>query len=388
MRKTTKQLGWLHQTKRHHYSFTPLLILLACFIMEGCRSKPLLPTPTVEVIPTSTVTTFLASRPTEYPLAPLSPSATPRLPIHLKTRTYQHPEDLFTLLVPESWKINPDQNSASFSDPQGKAVINAYSVNTGYPLDAESFQRFIDARESNVFSGYENFFEIDRQYGVDGNSTIIQKQFSNQGMPKSVETLYQQQGQAILILDFWSDQIDFEAYQDSLKQILESVRINPDAVSSQQIYSSEGGKTTQNNYFSVTVPPYWGIRHTSGEKTVVDTFSSPDERAFLQTVIYDDGVPMSRMVAANLMRTLLREQYAKDVDVYSDTLLADGREKLAWNSKLGNYQGITWFEPRGTALLALTTMWDSDLTGYYQDALEDMVNTYKVLSPGESTTTR
>lgn len=385
MRKTAEQRGWLHQKIRHHYSFTPLLILLVCCIMAGCRTRPILPTPTptVEAIPSSTVTTFFASQSTDYPLAPISPSATPRPPIHLKTRIYQHPDDLFTLLVPESWKINQDQNSASFSDPQGGAFFNVYSVNTGYPLDAESFRRFVDARESNVFSGYDSFFEINRQNSVNGNSTIIKKQFSNRGDPKSVETLYQRQDQAIFILDFWTDQIDFEVYQDILNEILESVSINTGAVSSQQIYSSEGENITQNNYFSITVPPYWGIRHTSGEKTVVDTISSPDERAFLQTIIYDDGLPLSRMVAANLVRTMLREQYAKDIAVYSDTLLADGREKLAWNSELGNYQGITWFEPRGTTLLALTMMWDSDLTEYYQGALENMVNTYKVLPPEE-----
>jgi hypothetical protein len=387
MRETAKPPGWSHQKIRHHFSFTPLLIILVCFILAGCRTRPNLSTPTpthtVEAIPSTTAIPFRNLQSTEDLLAPIRPSATPRPPIHLKTRNYQHPDNLFTLLVPESWEINQDQNRASISDPQSRAVINIHSVNTGYPLDEESFQRFIDARESNVFSGYDSFFEINRHTSDNGNTTIVNKQFSNDGDAKSVGTLYLQQDQAILILDFWSDQVDFEAYQDVLNEIQESVSMNTDAVSKQQIYSSESEEIAQDNYFSISVPPYWGVRRISGEKTVVDTFSSPDERAFLQTIIYDDGQPLSRMVAGNIVRTMLRERYAKDMVVYADTLLENGREQLAWNSKLGNYQGITWFEARDTTLLALTVMWDNDFTEYYQGALENMVKTSLVLPPEE-----
>lgn len=382
MRETIKPPGWSHQRIHRHFSFFALAILLICFILAGCRTRPNLSTPTPththEAVPSRTAPPFLALQSTDIPLAPISPSATPRPPVHLKTSIYQHPDDLFTLLVPESWKINHDQNSASFNEPQGEAEINAFSVNTGYPLEEESFRRFVDARESNIFSGYENFFEINHQYSDNGNKAIINKQFSNHGDEKTVGTLYYQQDQAVFILDFWSDQVDFEAYQDVLNEILASVSINADAVSKQSIYSAEMESFTHDNDFSISVPPYWGIRETSGEKTVVVTFSSPDERAFLQTIIYDDGLPLTRMVAGNIVRTMLREQYAKDMVVYADTLLADGREQLAWNSKLGNYQGITWFEARDTTLLALTMMWDNDMTEYYQGALENMVSTYLV----------
>jgi len=387
MRKTNNSRSRFNQKECLLNSLSTIFIILVYFFAAGCRAKPasstLTPTLTAVVSPGQTVTPFLPSQSVDSLIPPIIPSSTPRPPIHLKTKSFQHPDSLFTLLVPESWKIDQDQNSASFSDPEGRALLNVYSVNTGYPLDDESFQRFVDARESNVFSGYDNFFEVDRWSSTDGNSTDIKKQFLYGGEPKSVETLYSKQDHAIIILDFWSDQTSFDAYQDSLKEILESVSINPDAVSNQQVYSSESEKITQNESFSVAVPPYWWIRHTSGEKTTVDTFSSPDERAFLQTIIYDDGQPMSRMVAGNIVRTLLREQYAKDMIIYSDTLLSDGREKMGWNSKQGNYQGITWFETRGTTLLALTMMWDNDLTEYYQNTLEKMVNSYKILATEE-----
>lgn len=385
MRETARRLGWLYQIKLHQYSITPVSIILICFILMGCRAKPAISTPTLTVgaKPITTTTPFLVSQSTDNPVPQIIPSSTPRPPIQLKTKIYHHPDNVFTLRVPESWEINQDLNHASINDTQSKALINVYTVNTGYPLGEESFQRFVNAREINIFSGHDDFFEIDRQDSASESSIIITKQFSNDGIPTSVETLYKQQDQAILILDFWSDRIDFDAYQDVLKEIQESISINTDAVSVQKIYSSDDKEITLNDYFSITVPPYWEIMHTSGEKTVVDTFSSPDELAFLQTVIYDDGQPLSRMVAGNLVRTIMREQYAKDMTVYSDTLLADGREKLAWNSKAGNYQGITWFESRDTTLLALTVMWDNDFTEYYQSILENMISTYKVLPPEE-----
>lgn len=378
--KTTKHSAWLLQKKRLSYPFMTLFILTGILILAGCGTRPAIPTlqPTAGKIPSSTATSFQIPQSTDNPLPPISPSATPRQPIQLKTKAYTHPGGLFTLLIPEAWKIIQDQYSTSFSDTQGNARIYVVPINTGYPLDQESFRRLVDARETNTFSGYDDFLEIDRQNSNAGKSITVKKQFSNQGDPTSVETFYHQQDQAVLILDFWSDRTDFAAYQAALKDILESISVNTSAVSNLQIYSSENGITTQNNYFSVTTPPSWGTRHTSGDQTVVDTFSSPDERAFLQSLVYDDGQPLSRMVAGNVVRTMLREQYAKDVVVHSDTFLADGREQLTWDSKIGNYQGITWFGMRGTTLFSLTMMWDKDLSEYYQGTLDNIVSTYKI----------
>lgn len=385
MMKTAKRSSWLLRQNYCSYPFMPLIILAGILMLSGCRSRAAIPTlqPTTEKSPASTATSFQIPQSTDNPLPPISPSATPRQPIQLKTKVYNHPGGLFTLRVPETWKINQDQYSASFSDPQGKAHIYVVPINTGYSLDQEAFDRLVDARETNTFSSYDDFIEIDRQNSSATNSITVKKQFLNDGDPKSVESLYRQQGQAVLILDFWSERSDFEAYQPALKDILESANANTGTVSNLQIYSSEGGITTQNDYFSVTVPPSWIARHTSGDQTVVDTFSSPDERAFLQSVVYDDGQPLSRMVAGNIVRTMLREQYAKDVVVHSDSFLADGREQLTWDSKIGNYQGITWFGMRDTTLFSLTVMWDKDLSEYYQGALENIVSTYKILPSEE-----
>lgn len=359
-----------------HNLFTALTMFL---FLAGCKARSALPSssPTLAE-PTSTASSFQIPETTDSPLPPIEPPGNSSEPLQIETKTYSHPDDLFVLQVPESWEAKQGEYGASFSDPQGKATLNVYAVNTGYPLDRKSFQKLADAWESNTYSDFDDFIEIFRQENATDHSLHIQKQFSNSGDPKIVETLYYQQDQAVLILDFWSDQRDFESYQEVLKKVAESVSIDVEAVSVLGIYSSAGEKFTQDGYFSLVIPPYWGSKQSSGEETIVNTFSSPDEQAYLQAVIYDDGQPLSRTVAGNIVRTMLRENYTKDIVVTSD-LLIKGREQLEWKSIENNYQGVTWFETRGTTLLALTAMWNSEMGDTYQTTLENMTGTFQPL---------
>ena len=391
MRKFRQVRGHSHQSKRLRTKqyipliFSVILILIITVAITAC-SNTSTPTPTPPVgsiNATSTATVFQVQPVTD--IAPTQIISSPSAPpvINLSTETYQHPEDLFSLLVPEEWTVSESQTSATFSDPKGETIISVHAINTGYALDSESFDRFVEGRESNIFDEYEDYLEIDRQYDQDRKAILIKKQYAKEDFPISVGSLYLQEEQTILLVDFRSKQEDFGAYKMVFESIIDSAEINSEAVANQLIYSSDADSYYQNEYFLINTPAYWKLNRLSGEYSLVETFYSPDERAIIQIVIYDDGEFLTRNVAGNLVRTLLREQYTKDVTVTANTVSQDGRERMIWNSDFANYQGVTQYETRGSALLMITVIWDNDLGSYYQSMLEEVINTYRIDGPNE-----
>jgi hypothetical protein len=295
----------------------------------------------------------------------------------IKTRNYQHPDNLFNLLVPDNWSITQSQNSSTFTGPQGETTIIIQIINTGYKLEKESIWRFIESRESNSFASIDNFTEIERQRDEDKGLIFIKKQLWKRGVQKLGISVYQQQENGLLIIDFMANLEDYDAYQDLLDSIVESVRINPEAISNLQIYSTGNENIHKNDHFSIHVPSYWITKQTSDENSIVNTYYSPDERAIIQTLIYDDGQYLSKNVAGNLVLTILREQYTRDITISSDKVLPNGREQLFWKSVQTNYQGITSFETHGSALMAITVMWDNDFDNVYMGTLQEVINTYR-----------
>ena len=370
-----------------HILLLALSIVIMSIFLSSSSCNEVQPTaslisPTAQPIANSTAITGVQIQPTVvYRVTQPSLNSTLLPTIRVTTEAYNQPDGLFNLLVPTNWSLRESQSSSTFSDPQGETTLTVRVVNTVYALDNESFRRLVETREKNIYAGYESYTEIDRPSNEAMGSISIEKQFSNRGVPTSVRSLYLMEDQAIFILDFWAKQDNFKAYQEVLDTIVKSVNVHPDSVSKLHDYSSDEDGNYKNRYFTIQVPVYWENKRTSGENSVVDTFYSPDMRSAVQMVIYDDGESLSKNVAGDLVRTLLREQYARDVTVTSDNLLKDGRERLIWRSDLGKYQGVTLFETRNTALLLVTAMWNNDFDEYFQWLPDDIIKTYQSSPP-------
>jgi hypothetical protein len=262
---------------------------------------------------------------------------------------------------------------ASFSHPQSSMAIDVNVVNTGYLLDSESFLRFIDARESNEFSEYNNYVDLLREYSEDNSSYIVTKQVTTDEVHKSVVTHYLQYDQAILIIDYWAEIDANNPFEETLENILDSVEINVNAVANLDLNSSGLENVSQNDNFVIKLPYYWEIGQSRSEYSFVDSYTSPDEHVIIQTIVYDDGLKMSDRVAGELVLNLLSEQYAKDISIISDTFLPGPQEKLSWVSKNSDYKGVTIFETRGTSLLVFTVMWDNEFSEYYGETIDTII---------------
>lgn len=306
----------------------------------------------------------------------------PTQPANFETKPYSHPQGLFSLEVPDDWSVTHDQNTVFFEGAGGNLSAYVEVVNTGYPLDTHSMANFIEVREKGMAAEYQNYFEVDRRNIPETEAILVSKQILDQTNREMMVTLYQQDGPAILVLDFLADQDSFEHYQNILDTLIYSAQVSSEAVSRLSVDSFNQAKPYSNGFINILVPPYWKIRQVRGENTVIDTITSPDDQAVIQMIAYDDGMKMSKNIAGDLALTLLRENYTSGITVLADEVLANGREKLNWRATNNNYQGTVTFETRESALYMVTIIWGNDPKGYYQDILQEIVNSYTVVDSG------
>ena len=344
--------------------------------------------PNKAITPVAAVTTPVdVNPPTASPLVlptlPPTSTAAPVQAVVFDSTVYTHPQKLFSLQVPAGLVVSETAHSATFTDVGVKSVVYIEAINTGYLIDAEAFGNLIDNREIERSFGFEIYIEIDRKNFSASNAVLVTKQVSNLVDGQTLSTLYQQQGPAILIMDILADQSRITNYQEFSDTLVNSVKVNPGEVSKLSLYSFDHASLHNNGLFSILIPECWRLEQSGGENSLVETIASPDKKALVQAIVYDDGQRISKSVAGELVLTLLRENYTKKISVQADDLIADGRERLTWRSPIDNYRGITTFETRGSALLILTVMWYDDPNQLYQSLLEAIIDSYKYTPAAE-----
>ncbi len=305
-------------------------------------------------------------------------------PVHTLTPTqkpepklYEHPDNIFELSIPTTWSVNSDGDSTTINDPVSGVKINIQIVNTVYELDPDSLARTVDAREANIFGEYESYLETDRIENHSDPSYLVEKSLMEDGEPKVIISQYRQSGKFVLVLDLWSGLDYYESNKAELSSILDSLSIDESMQESEDNTGSSLFTTFSNGSFSMEVPQYWHHRTASSDNSVVDTFSSPDENAVIQMVVYDDGERITGSVAGAFVRNLLRNYYAKDIVVTSYKYLPDGKEELIWYSSGSNYQGTTYFDAHDTELIIYTVMTAAIFNDIYNDLLMNALNSFQ-----------
>jgi len=153
---------------------------------------------------------------------------------------------------------------------------------------------------------------------------------------------------------------------------------------------SSGGLTTftdQNKYYAIDVPSDWAYSQTvDSEKNYyyIDTFTSPDQMALVENIVYDDGKPFTGNDKSKFSLYLLNTFYSKtgkegDIRVSDYRMMQDGSERMVWTSKAGGYSGITFLETRSsTTFLLFTVEWVNSAEDQYKSILDDVIASYRV----------
>jgi hypothetical protein len=151
--------------------------------------------------------------------------------------------------------------------------------------------------------------------------------------------------------------------------------------------ASSGDLTTftdQNNYYQIDLPSDWAHTQSKGDHYYIDTFKSPDSKAVVENIAYDDGTAFNGTDNGKFALQILNQNYSStgktgDIRVTDDSIQQDGSERLTWTSKAGGYSGLSYFEIRNkTTFLMFTVDWGNDSESTYIDTLDKVVSSYRL----------
>lgn len=167
---------------------------------------------------------------------------------------------------------------------------------------------------------------------------------------------------------------------------------SPQTVKTEEPGSNSGGLKTftdQNDYYQIELPSDWEYSQTTDEENdyyYIDTFTSPDENALIENIVYDDGTAFTGSDKSRFALYLLNTFYSDtgkegDIRVSDDSIQKDGSERLIWRSTGGKYSGISFLETRGdarTTFLFFTVEYSNDFKDTYADLLDDVIASYTI----------
>jgi hypothetical protein len=145
--------------------------------------------------------------------------------------------------------------------------------------------------------------------------------------------------------------------------------------------------TDQNKLYQIDVPADWDyVQMVDGEDNYyyIDRFTSPDGKALIENIAYDDGRVFKGSQLSKFALRLLNTFYSNtgqvgDIRISGDSVMNDGRERLTWTSKSGDYSGLSFLDTRGeSTFLLLTVKWDNETEVTYGDLLSNVVASYRI----------
>ena len=142
--------------------------------------------------------------------------------------------------------------------------------------------------------------------------------------------------------------------------------------------------TDKNNFYQIDLPGDFVHSTSSGDHYYIDTFTSPDKKAVVENIAYDDGTPFSGGDNGKFALQILNQNYSNtgkegDIKVTNDSIQKDGSERLTWSSKSGSYSGVSYFEIRNkTTFLMFTIDWGNDSESTSVDLLDKVVSSYRL----------
>jgi hypothetical protein len=144
--------------------------------------------------------------------------------------------------------------------------------------------------------------------------------------------------------------------------------------------------TDQNNLYQIQAPEDWVYQQITGDHYYIDQFKSPDEKALVENIVYDEGAPFLGSQHGKFALELLNRFYSNtgevgDIRVTGDQIQPDGSERLEWLSKSGGYSGFSYFEVRGadrTTFLMITIEWVNSAEDQYLEILNSIIESYSI----------
>jgi hypothetical protein len=143
--------------------------------------------------------------------------------------------------------------------------------------------------------------------------------------------------------------------------------------------------TDENGLLAFDLPGDWTYEQTSDTNFYVDSFSSPDGSALIESLVYNDGTAFVKSQKGKFALDLINTFYSAtgqvgDIRVTSDQIMDDGSERLEWSSKSGGFSGVSFLETRGdnTTFLLFTAKWLDTVDQATFDAVNNAIASYRI----------
>ncbi len=142
----------------------------------------------------------------------------------------------------------------------------------------------------------------------------------------------------------------------------------------------------QNNLLAFDLPGDWAYENIPSENFYTDVFTSPNEAAKIESLVYNDGQAFTGKDNGKFALYLLNTFYSStgqvgDIRIASDQIMKDGSERLEWSSKGGGYTGVSFFELRGEdrkTFMMYTAWWVDDVDQATLDAVNNAIASYSI----------
>jgi hypothetical protein len=150
--------------------------------------------------------------------------------------------------------------------------------------------------------------------------------------------------------------------------------------------------TDENKLLTIDIPGDWKKEHSTipdangNSIAYVDSFTAPDSTAKIESFVYNDGTPFVANQNGKFALYLLNTYYSKtgkqgDIHISSDSIQADGSERLTWKSTGYNESGVSFFELRGSdnkTFLLFTAYWVNGVPDTMMTTINNVIASYKI----------
>jgi hypothetical protein len=299
----------------------------------------------------------------------------------LSSTPYTNKNGGFKFYPPESWYMAGDNsNAVAYHSSDDINVISVRYTNTGYKLDKAGLEAYINGNEYNRYGFKDAYIETSRELKLDEGSGTVYKTFNYNSTPQIVETIYNQYGDVVFEIEFWTDADRWDSLNGLFNSFLGKVSWYPDQVSYGTPYMLVDTFYGPDNAFSYDYYiPWYPTWDYSGD-TNWDVYTSPDGYAIVESGYYNDlTTEWSKGNAGQWALDNLESYYSKnssDLKVDKDQINSKGYEYLEWHTKVGQLVGITTFYAEGTQIELMTVAWSKSYASVYEDALRYIVESF------------
>lgn len=352
------------------------LILLTMFFTAGCEEGP-----RVILAPDYEMDEYAPTAISEYTPAPSDPKPTPTMPpFSISSSMYTLPSGAMSFRPPLIWeKHTENTNYAKFISRDKRAFFEAGYESTGYDLDQEAFDRYVDNAINALYAQSEQF-TVKEDIQETGRR-VITSQFLMNGLVWKTRDVFIQKNYVVYFFSFHALQADWEYYLPGFEQIYSSLESNTRFVTTDDLYEFTTVYVDPGNIFRVRKPIGWSASGvvTISEGTKSEVLEAPDGLAFFRVLIHQPSEPLTPSNVGQTAIALLREVIAEDMAFTNDQILPDGRIRLNWTASSIVSRGFSFFWLEGYDLYVISFWQDNSKEGIYQQANFQIGDSFKFL---------